>query len=223
MRAVASNANGLSCLSQGGQRALSYDHAQTALAPPLGLRAMSRPDEAALERLAEVFRRDARWVFALLRRFGVEATDAEDVTQEVFLVLRARLGEVALGEERKFLFRTATYQAANARRRARRRPLSAPSDADELTSRSDAERELSERDELALLQQILNAMPEDLRVAFVLYEIEEMTVPEIAAILTVPLGTAKSRLLRARHSFEREAKRRGVKQDAAGGAARSSS
>ena len=182
---------------------------------------MSELGTADLHRLSSVFRREVRWVFALLRRFGLERGDAEDVTQEVFLVFRARIGGVTPGEERRFLFRTAAYLAANARRAARRREVALPDAAPEPSTPHNAERELAERDELELLQKILDAMPADLRMTFVLYEIEEMTLPEIADVLAIPLGTVKSRLLRARRAFEREARRHGIKQDSAGGAARS--
>jgi RNA polymerase sigma-70 factor, ECF subfamily len=180
-------------------------------------------DDAGLRRLAEVFRQDARWVFSILRRFGVGAGDADDVTQEVFLVLRAHLAEVTPGEERRFLFRTAAYLAANARRAGRRRALPLPNATHEPISNRNAERELAERDELELLQEILDAMSDDLRAAFVLFEIEEMTVTEIAEILAIPLGTVKSRLLRARRVFEREAKRRGMGHESTGAAARRTS
>ena len=46
-------------------------------------------------------------------------------------------------------------------------------------------------------------MPDDLRVVFVLYELEEMSTPEIAALLEIPPGTAASRLRRAREAFDR--------------------
>jgi RNA polymerase sigma-70 factor, ECF subfamily len=180
----------------------------------------SEPDLRALERLSAVFRRDARWVFSIVRRFGVEPGDAEDVTQEVFLVLRAHLAEVMPGEERRYLFRTAAYLAANARRAARRRAVPLPGASPEPISNSNAERELAERAELELLQDILNAMSDDLRGAFVLFEVEEMTVSEIADVLGIPLGTVKSRLIRARRVFEREAKRRGVGSDSARAARR---
>jgi RNA polymerase sigma-70 factor (ECF subfamily) len=44
-------------------------------------------------------------------------------------------------------------------------------------------------------------MPVELRLVFVLYEIEEMTTPAIAAAIGVPVGTVASRLRRARESF----------------------
>ena len=45
-------------------------------------------------------------------------------------------------------------------------------------------------------------MPEDLRTAFVLFELEELTGPEVAEVLGVPLGTTASRLRRAREHFQ---------------------
>jgi RNA polymerase sigma-70 factor (ECF subfamily) len=53
-----------------------------------------------------------------------------------------------------------------------------------------------------VLDALLEAMPFDLRSVFVLYEIEEMTMADIARTLGVPAGTVASRLRRARETFE---------------------
>jgi RNA polymerase sigma-70 factor (ECF subfamily) len=45
-------------------------------------------------------------------------------------------------------------------------------------------------------------MPIELRVVFVLFELEEMTTAEIATLLEIPSGTVASRLRRARETFE---------------------
>ena len=57
---------------------------------------------------------------------------------------------------------------------------------------------LDHEQECALLDVILGTLPIDLRVVFLLYEIEERTMIEIAAIVGVPPGTVASRLRRAR-------------------------
>jgi len=44
-------------------------------------------------------------------------------------------------------------------------------------------------------------MPEDLRVAFVLFELEEMTMIEVSEVLGIPAGTVASRIRRARDVF----------------------
>ena len=53
-----------------------------------------------------------------------------------------------------------------------------------------------------LLDTLLEAMPIDLRTVFVLYEIEELTMIEIASVLELPSGTVASRLRRARQVFQ---------------------
>ena len=65
-----------------------------------------------------------------------------------------------------------------------------------------------------LLDAILNAMPEELRTVFVLFELEQLGTPQIAELLGLPRGTVASRMRRAREDFEArvqrlEAQRRG--------------
>ena len=50
---------------------------------------------------------------------------------------------------------------------------------------------------------VLRQMSDDLRTVFVLFEIEGMTVPEVAEVVGIPLGTAASRLRRAREKFRK--------------------
>lgn len=64
------------------------------------------------------------------------------------------------------------------------------------------EGDLLQRESLSQLDAILREMEEPLRVAFVLYELEEMTMAAIAETLDVPAGTVASRLRRARGRFE---------------------
>jgi RNA polymerase sigma-70 factor (ECF subfamily) len=66
---------------------------------------------------------------------------------------------------------------------------------------------LATRDQLRLLEALLEGMDFDLREVFVLSEIEEMTSAAIASLLVVPEGTVKSRLRRAREDFDRRAAR----------------
>ena len=66
---------------------------------------------------------------------------------------------------------------------------------------------LEKREARALLERALGAMTEDLRVVFTLFELEEMSLVEIAAVLDIPLGTATSRLRRAREQFRTVAAR----------------
>jgi len=57
-----------------------------------------------------------------------------------------------------------------------------------------------------LLDRVLDKMPDDLRSVFVLFELEELTVDEVAALLGLPRGTVATRLRRARVVFQKQAK-----------------
>jgi RNA polymerase sigma-70 factor (ECF subfamily) len=154
-------------------------------------------------------------VWRVLRRNGVPAADADDAVQKVFLVLSRKAHGVEPGRERPFLLRTAVFVASEARRTQRRRRESKESSFDERPSdRPNPEHELLERERLSQLDAILKEMDEPLRVPFVLYEIEGLTMAVIAEIIEVPLGTVASRLRRARARFEQLA---GVFRGAGGG------
>jgi RNA polymerase sigma-70 factor (ECF subfamily) len=142
------------------------------------------------------------WVWRLLRRIGLSPADADDATQQVFLVAARRGGDVAGGSARAFLYGTALRVAANARRSLRRRrevPSAAVAEgpAHELLP----DELLEQRRARVLLDALLAQMPPDLRRVLVLAEIEQLTVPQIADLEGVALGTAASRLRRARAVF----------------------
>jgi RNA polymerase sigma-70 factor (ECF subfamily) len=61
---------------------------------------------------------------------------------------------------------------------------------------------MQRRQARALLDLVLERMPDGLRTVFVFYELEALTVPEIAELLQIPIGTAASRLRRARADFK---------------------
>jgi RNA polymerase sigma-70 factor (ECF subfamily) len=103
-----------------------------------------------------------------------------------------------------FLLGTALRVAADVRRTLCRRREVPEEEGAEAPSLDPAPDELAHQRQLrAQLDGVLAAMPDDLRVVFVLYELEEMSTPEIAALLEIPLGTAASRLRRAREAFDR--------------------
>lgn len=150
------------------------------------------------------------FVFRSLRRAGLDVGTAEDGAQQVFLVAARKLGQIARGKERAFLYATAMNVAADLKRKFSRRgetelveeqlddedraPLSASS-----PSLEDA---IDQQRARELLDEVLAAMPEPLRDVFVLSELEEMSAPEVATCLDIPTGTVASRLARARHVFD---------------------
>ena len=143
------------------------------------------------------------FVWRSLRRLGVSDGDVDDASQQVFLVAHRRLAEIAFESERSFLFQTALRVAADWRRAHKRRGEQVGMDLQDLPDASANPEELmDQRRARALLDRVLGGMPMDLRAVFVLFELEELTMMEIATISSIPPGTVASRLRRARQLFQ---------------------
>jgi RNA polymerase sigma-70 factor (ECF subfamily) len=139
------------------------------------------------------------FIWRLLRRLGLSQSDADDAAQEVFIVAARRTASIESGRERTFLYGTALRVLANARRGARRRRETTGVALPELAVTARGADELID-DERARtrLDALLAALPAELRRVIVLAELEELTLPETATLEGIPLGTATSRLRRAR-------------------------
>jgi RNA polymerase sigma-70 factor, ECF subfamily len=147
------------------------------------------------------------FVWRSLRRFGVPAADVDDATQQVFLIVNEKLAKIQPGSERSFLVGVATRVASHARRAYNRRevaqqklstnPREVGLDPEQLTERLEARE---------LLDRVLDAMPHDLRAVFVLFELEELSIDQVARLLAIPRGTVATRLRRARDVFHEQAK-----------------
>ncbi len=145
------------------------------------------------------------FVFRTLRAFGVRHADAEDGAQAVFIIASRKLSLITTGSERAFLFATARGVASNARRSGMRNREDVSSDAlpatvDQAPSPEEAAARSQARTHLV---RILDGMDDDARAVFVLFELEGLTMAEIAKVVDVPPGTVASRLRRAREIFER--------------------
>lgn len=147
------------------------------------------------------------FVWRSLIRLGLPRADAEDALQQVFLVASGRIDDIDPGAERSFLFGTCLRIASRARRtRARRREN--VGEVPEAQDQAPGPEEMLDRARArAVLDEVLDAMPLEIRAVFVLHELEQLTLPEIAELTSVPLGTATSRLRRARMQFQAHVKR----------------
>jgi RNA polymerase sigma-70 factor (ECF subfamily) len=160
-------------------------------------------DASAFERLVRAHERN---VFRLLYRMLGSREEAEDAAQEAFLSLH-RHGHRFRREARfsTFLYRVAANAALNRRRsrsRARAREIElaqrhatgahvhvAPRDPEDATHGAEIQHRV---------QEALQHLPDELRVAVVLYDIEGQSYKDIAETLSIPEGTVKSRIHRAR-------------------------
>ena len=172
--------------------------------------APSEPPPAAQaepQRLRAAFHQHFDYVWRLLRRLGVREASVDDAAQQVFLTLSAKLSQVAHGKERAFLTGTAFRVASNQRRGERR---SSELLAEEPIARAvdptpTPEELLDASRQRAWLDRTLDRLPIELRAVLVLFELEDLTAPEIAQLLELPVGTVASRLRRARQLFQEAA------------------
>ena len=139
-----------------------------------------------------------------LRRLGVAQADSDDAAQQVFLVASRKAGSIRSGCVRAFLFQTALRVAADFRRACRRRREESIDDLEcsnvaDTSPLSDELIELQRARER--LDQILDNMSLEVRAVFVLHEIDQMTMNDIASLIGIPVGTVASRLRRARQVF----------------------
>jgi RNA polymerase sigma-70 factor (ECF subfamily) len=177
-----------------------------AAAPALtseAVRQVTAMDRRALE---ELYRAHHQIIWRTLRRMGFSPEAAADYTQQAYLIALERLDRILPGSERAFLFSTAIFFGRTVLRKERRLELS--EDVDAGSDEGASARGLDQRQvALDLLERILVGMDPDLVTVFTLYEIEGLSSPEIAELLTIPLGTVASRLRRARESFRSRAAR----------------
>jgi RNA polymerase sigma-70 factor (ECF subfamily) len=175
--------------------------AQLLASLPSSERAEAGAREARLRQLVDAHY-DSIW--RVLRRFGVPSHEADDAAQRVFVVTARRLDEIDPAREYAYLMGIAVRTASEIRRTLRRRREDAASDEADWPDLSDGPDALLDRKRAReLLDAIVGAMPLELRTVFVLREIEGMSLPEIASMQSLPLGTATSRLRRAREFFRK--------------------
>jgi RNA polymerase sigma-70 factor (ECF subfamily) len=142
------------------------------------------------------------FIWRLVRRLGLSPEDADDVAQQVFMTATQKLEEITPGHERSFLYGVALRVAANLKRKAHRRREHTGT---ELGSFHDSALAPDDATDLTLARQLLDellaTLPDELRRVFVLANIEQLELGEIAELEGIPQGTVASRLRRARALF----------------------
>lgn len=170
-------------------------------------------DKAAFDLLVRKYQHR---VLKLVSRFVSDAAEAEDVAQEAFLkayrALASFRGDSAFYT---WLYRIAINTAKNALVSNRRRPVDFDLDLQD-PEQYDRHARLKEGDtpEGVLLteeirevvERAMEQLPEDLRTAIVLRELEGLSYEEIAAAMDCPVGTVRSRIFRAREAIDRKLK-----------------
>lgn len=155
-------------------------------------------------------------VLKLVSRFISDAAEAEDVAQEAFLKAYRALGSFR-GDSAFYtwLYRIAINTAKNALVSARRRPVDFDLDLQDpdqydrharLKESDTPERVLLTEEIRQVVERAMEQLPEDLRTAIVLRELEGLSYEEIAEAMDCPVGTVRSRIFRAREAIDKKLK-----------------
>jgi len=173
-----------------------------------------RGDKQAFGLLVEKYQRK---LARLLSRFVRDPAEVEDVTQEAFIKAYRALPKFR-GDSAFYtwLYRIGINTAKNYLMAAgRRAPTSTGVDSDEAESLAEGEqlRDINTPESLLLSREIgdtvnatMEGLPEELRTAIQLREIEGMSYEDIAQIMNCPIGTVRSRIFRAREAIAEQLK-----------------
>ncbi|HEY3498103.1 MAG TPA: sigma-70 family RNA polymerase sigma factor, partial [Polyangiaceae bacterium] len=146
-----------------------------------------------------------------LRGLGVREAALDDAAQDVFVIVHRRLrdfrGESSL---RTWLYGVVRNVASNYRRSASRKDRSEPLDARLPSSAPDPHQRAAEAEAASFVQRFLGALDDKKRDVFVLALIEELSIPEVAEMLSIPLNTAYTRLRTVRAEFRAALERQGA-------------
>ena len=128
--------------------------------------------------------------------------DAEDAVQETLLKLYRTDGWMHMEDERAFLARTVWRVSLDIA--ARRRSAEQDNAAAELACSSAGPEQLAaEGDQRAMIRELIDCLPEDLRQPLVLCAIDEMSSREVAGLLGLTEGAVRTRVMRARAELRR--------------------
>jgi RNA polymerase sigma-70 factor (ECF subfamily) len=169
----------------------------------------SAQDEALPDVFEQLYAQHFEFVWRTLRRLGVAPEDHDDAVQDVFIVFLRRRDEFR-GEssQRTWLFGISSNVAHEYRRKQRRRAQSEPITDEPRASSPSPLDHASSSQALGLVDTFLASLSPDQRNVFILAELEQLSAPEIASMLSVKLNTVYSRLRAARQAFAEFARQR---------------
>jgi len=163
----------------------------------------------------DLLQNHTRKIYSLCYRFTGRRSEAEDLTQEVFIKIFQTLKtfDAAQGAFPTWLARVARNHLVDHYRRTKKDRVTSSLE-DELGSLEEKPSptvepvaQVESREHKELLQQALDRLSPDLREAVILRDLQDLDYDEIAQVLGVPEGTVKSRINRGRLELARVIKR----------------
>jgi RNA polymerase sigma-70 factor (ECF subfamily) len=163
-----------------------------------GTRSLRHDETAARDdEFAGLVERQTQFMFRVAYGLLRNVQDAEDAVQEAFLKLYRGEAWRRMEDERAFLARTVWRVALDRAPRAAER-MEAVAGMEIAAGGESPEDWAAAGDEKAMLRRMIAGLPEELRQALVLSLVEEMTSAEVAAVMGIPEGTVRTRVMRAK-------------------------
>ena len=154
--------------------------------------------------LRAIFDEYSAFVWRTVKHLGVPERDIQDVCQEVFVVIHRKLDSFeGRSSLRTWVYGICLRTASDYRRRAHVRREQAVEEVPSPNCEASQEDEVERSRARKRLLELLEALDEDKRQVFILYEIEELEMKDIAEAMGTPLQTAYSRLRAARQILAR--------------------
>ena len=161
------------------------------------------------QRFVALYRQHFAYVYQAARRLGGRTRDLEDLVHDVFVVVHRKADTLDWSRSLKpYLYGVVFRIVSDYRKRAaylREAPVDPQ--ASQVAAASDPAGEAERRQAQALVMRGLDALPMDQRAVFVMHELDDLTIPEIAAALGVGQNTLYSRLRLARGRFAKAIRR----------------
>lgn len=159
-------------------------------------------------------------VLSIVGRYVSDSSEAHDVAQEAFIKAYRAIGNFR-GDSAFYtwIYRIAINTAKNYLVSRGRRPPSSDIDAgdaenfgsaDALRDVSSPESELAKDQLETVIYRAIRELPDELRTAVTLRELDGLSYEEIADVMDCPVGTVRSRIFRARESIEKTLKENSV-------------
>lgn len=172
---------------------------------------VQRGDKTAFDLLVRKYQHK---VAKLVSRYVRDRREVEDVTQEALIKAYRAIGGFR-GESAFYtwLYRIAVNTAKNYLESMGRRPPGSDVEVegaeliesgDGLRDQATPERQMLTDEIAATVHRVIENLPEDLRTAITLREIEGLSYEEIAQVMDCPIGTVRSRIFRAREAIDQE-------------------
>ena len=144
-------------------------------------------------------------VYKFCRSLTYSKEDADDLFQETFLKVFEQVSKInSLDNPQSFLFSTVLYLWKSLQRKYARRKRLAPVEplGEAIMSDTNVEDSILAQEDIRIVRELVDNLPEKLKIPVILYYTVEMSMSEIALTLKIPVGTVKSRLHNARKLIE---------------------